>query len=188
MSSDLSLQPGPAVSETDLAGPAGRFTSLPTGPFFDVDQNGVLFVIDHEFSPDLALQWFQAIAVQRTAFAQFDRLVAELGAGSGRGHLGGITLVITGSEWHEAVHLPVFGLDSTHLECHGALRRMNFLCMRRYNFGLCARTWTDMSRKGSWIGIYWQITHVRMTKELRLCLSMTLRSQKRINWPYSDHR
>lgn len=78
LSSDVSLQPGPPNSDTDRQELRGHFPTLNLpGPFFDWNQEGELYAIGYELSPDASLLWFQVIAVQRTEFQQMDQMLGE---------------------------------------------------------------------------------------------------------------
>ena len=123
LSSDLSLQPGPAVSDSNGTGAPG----LPlAGPFFDADDDGALFIVDHDLAPEVVLEWFQAIAVQRTTFPQFDHFMVEMRAYTDISNFLGVAMVIVGSEWSEAIRTTSFVTQETHMMVYGVVRRALF--------------------------------------------------------------
>ena len=123
LSSDLSLQPAPAASESDFHGTVGSPVPSLLGPFFDVDQDGALYVAGHDFDPEVVLQWFHAIAVQRTAFVQYDKQITEFQNHAGVNEFVGIVLVVTGSDWSDVIQVPTFDSSDTHFAVYGTFSR-----------------------------------------------------------------
>ena len=103
LSSDASLQPGPPNSDTDRQEMGGQFPALNLpGPFFDWNQEGELYAIGYELSPDASMLWFQVIAVQRTEFQQVDQMLGDTAQEAHALDRNGlIAFVVVNNEWNE---------------------------------------------------------------------------------------
>lgn len=123
VSSDMSLQPAPAASEPEMPGAINHMFG---GSFFDINSEGTIHIADQDLDLDVVLEWFQTIAVQRTNFIQFDRLVRDLQLGTPDFQIGGLAIVTVGNEWNEAVFLPGFEVSGTHLSIFGSIRKALF--------------------------------------------------------------
>ena len=125
VSSNASVRPEIA-SETAQSESEVLPLTATTGPFFDLDSQGTLMVVDQDIDPDMALQWFSAIAVQRTSFPHYDRLLAELRNGPNQGTWHGIVFVIADTDWSAAQYMQ-FQLDERdHLATIGHMRFVLF--------------------------------------------------------------
>ena len=122
ISSNASLKPEGPPSEPDWTDPEILPLTMTTGPFFDLNSEGELTVADQEVDPDTALQWFSAIAVQRTQFLQYDRMLAEFREGSLRDEWHNAVFVIVGSDWNDAVYMTHLPNDAEHLMVFGQMR------------------------------------------------------------------
>lgn len=100
ISSDVSMQPLPPGSEVEQSW--SDFVPLwaTTGPFFDRTSEGYLFVVDHDLDPTTALEWFEAIATQRTMFQQIDQFFLEY-----QGVPDCLVFLVVGNEWHSSAFL-----------------------------------------------------------------------------------
>ena len=122
ISSDASLRPEvpasePAHSESEILP-----LTATTGPFFDLDAEGTLIVVDQDIDANTAYQWFAALAVQRTVFLQYDRLLAEFRGqrASDAGRV--VVFVVVGNDWSTAQYMNYQANEQDHLATLGQMR------------------------------------------------------------------